>query len=236
MTQTSRKEVIQYHQKYLGPGAYELPPILGKKRVVSNLSNTPAFSIGRSARVIAVENDALKIEKSDSKKSPVTPGVGAYFPKFVLPHSPSFVPLRAKRFMEELKNDKKLPISYSQEDRKKELRLGVILFIKIFIKKGQFSKASRFTLKKNQAPGPGDYNIYSHLTLEESLRLKKAQMKADTLDQISHNIPESISKLRALKIMPGPADYNTFKSSLSNKIAKFNSVLLLFKITIGFKI
>ncbi len=107
---------LRNQQKIVGPGAYALPPILGKKRMMSNLENSPAYSIGSSLRMSSVEaKPSAALDKTH--KSLGSPGVGYYQPKFVLPRSPGFAPVSEERFLEpsSTKAPVKLPISHVQD-------------------------------------------------------------------------------------------------------------------------
>jgi hypothetical protein len=125
--------IIKYHlyNFCLGPGSYELPPILGKKRIISTIHNTPAFSIGSSIRLLSGNSCDTILEKSNVTNSLLgTPGVGAYHPKFVLPKSPGFVPTTEERFKNlESASEKKLPIMYVKEINLKAKKFGVCFFL-----------------------------------------------------------------------------------------------------------
>jgi len=110
-----------------GPGAYVLPPILGTKRTISNLENAPAFSIGSAVRMSAEETYGTT--KNSLGNKIITPGVGYYHPKFVLPKSPGFAPVSEERFLEpkDSKNQK-LPISHVKDiNITKPKKFGVFL-------------------------------------------------------------------------------------------------------------
>ncbi len=115
----------------VGPGAYELPQIFGKHHFVSNVSDTPAYSIGSSARLMLESGSGGTLPVADSmglgRRPNLTPGVCYYSPKFVLPKSPSFVPTRAKRFGEEddPTKEKRLPITHVQDIFDPPKRYGV---------------------------------------------------------------------------------------------------------------
>jgi len=107
----------------------------------------------------------------------------------------------------------------------------VYFYENICLLKGEFAKASRFMIKKDLIPGPGDYNTHKYLTLEEKLKLK---MK---LHSSVHSY-EDLSMLSGSKQLlenkqnppsPGPGDYNSFKGSFDFRGPKFNAVFLIFE-------
>lgn len=200
--------VVNWHLiKGLGPGAYDLPPILGKNRINSKLTNTPAFSIAQSTGVTIAGNGSLIVNKDHSGFS--TPGVGSYNPKHFHLRFPSYAQLKEKRFHFEDQKEIRLPIMYAKDYSRLSTRFA-----------REFSRAPRFQKPKLNLPGPGEYNIYQHLTVEESLKLK-AQFSVHSPGSLLTNKSYSA---RISPVNPGPGNYDTAHSTLSKKIAKFGSV------------
>ena len=83
--------------------------------MVSNIKNTPSYSIGKAHLASIVEMD-MGINKKLSDQA-LTPGVGYYDPQFILKKSPRYAPTNERRFLYESKvtTVRRLPLMHEDD-------------------------------------------------------------------------------------------------------------------------
>lgn len=218
-----------FHSERAGPGAYNLPQLLGAFTMDANKKNSPSYSIGQQKKDQLL---VLSRPQAESVKGSASPGVWKYSSELLTVKSKAPIAIigREKRFnLDKVKEKlaKSIPHFYDNIDRNsiKENSNRTNGFNKF----PRFGERDIRAKELSETPSSHSYNHFMYNTIAEKLSKvepysRNSYSKTKSTDRFeSHNYYKELEKGYLSQDGPGPAAYSTEnRQTLSNFRMSFN--------------